>query len=155
MYSIIATPVGNIRIEEQEGKITKIQYTKEESLEPSSPVLKMAAKQLREYFAGQRTEFDLPLNPEGTDFQRKVWHALEEIPYGEVRTYKQIAERIGKPMACRAVGMANNKNPIMIVVPCHRVIGSNGSLIGYAYGIKVKQKLITLEKGNTKYNLIQ
>ncbi|MGB4439469.1 MAG: methylated-DNA--[protein]-cysteine S-methyltransferase, partial [Sedimentibacter sp.] len=106
-----------------------------------------ASNQLNEYLNGIRTAFDLPLNPEGTEFQKKVWTALCEIPYGETRSYKQIAEAAGNSKASRAVGMANNKNPIMIFIPCHRVIGANGSLVGYAGGLDMKEKLLALEKG--------
>ncbi len=145
MYSIIKTPIGNIKIEECNGEIIRIAYSEEAPVTSVNKVLQIAEKQLAEYFAGVRREFDLPLNPKGTEFQHKVWNALKEIPYGETRTYKQIAENIGKPTACRAVGMANNKNPIMIVVPCHRVVGSNGSLTGYAFGVDMKEKLLKLE----------
>jgi len=105
-----------------------------------------AAKQLDEYFAGKRACFDVPLNPHGTAFQRVVWQALCYIPYGETRSYKQIAQIIGNPNACRAVGMANNKNPVWIMIPCHRVIGANGNLTGYGGGLEMKQKLLELEK---------
>lgn len=150
MYSVITTPIGNIKIEEQDEKITGISYTEERPSYADTHVLKEAQKQLNEYFEGRRKIFNLPLNPAGTEFQHKVWSALKEIPYGGIRTYKQIAEQIGNPSACRAVGMANNKNPIMIVVPCHRVIGSNGALTGYASGIDIKEKLLDLEKLNSK-----
>jgi endonuclease-3 related protein len=102
-------------------------------------------KQLIEYFKGERTEFDLKLNPHGTEFQKKVWQALSNIPYGTLCTYKQVAEKIGSPKASRAVGLANNKNPLPIIVPCHRVIGSNKKLVGYAFGLDVKKDLINLE----------
>jgi len=98
-------------------------------------LIKNASEQLYEYFEGKRREFNLPLKLSGTDFQNKVWKALCEIPYGETRSYKQIAERVENPGGSRAVGGANNKNPIMIVVPCHRVVGSNGNLVGYASGL--------------------
>lgn len=110
-------------------------------------IIKEAARQLQEYLDGNRTSFELPLNPQGTEFQKNVWKALCQIPYGETRSYKQVAEAIGNPKAPRAVGMANNKNPIMIIIPCHRVIGSNGSLIGYAGGLHIKERLLALEKG--------
>lgn len=106
----------------------------------------MAAKQLDEYFAGKRKGFDVPICPRGTDFQRSAWAALQKIPYGETRSYKQVAEMLGNPDASRAVGMANNKNPIWIIIPCHRVIGSNGSLVGYAGGTDMKRRLLELEK---------
>ena len=113
-----------------------------------TPLIKCAAKQLEEYFSKKRKKFDLPLNPEGTEFQLKAWEALQCIPYGETRTYGEIAAAIGNPKASRAVGMANNKNPIHIIIPCHRVIGANGSLVGYASGLEIKQMLLELENTN-------
>lgn len=104
-----------------------------------------AATQLREYFDQKRKVFSVKLNPQGTLFQKKVWEALLEIPYGETRSYKEIAKRIGNEKASRAVGMANHNNPIMCIIPCHRVIGSNGSLTGYAGGIMIKERLLGLE----------
>jgi len=105
-----------------------------------------AAQQLEEYFAGKRSRFDVSLHPHGTVFQKSVWKALCDIPYGETRSYKQIAQAVGNPDACRAVGMANNKNPIWIMIPCHRVIGSSGKLIGYGGGLEMKQRLLDIEK---------
>ena len=105
-------------------------------------------KELVEYFNGERKSFDFEYKLVGTDFQIKVWEALCDIPYGENRSYKDIAEAVGSPKAYRAVGMANNKNPITFAVPCHRVIGSNGKLIGYAGGIEMKKKLLDMEKSN-------
>lgn len=110
-----------------------------------SKLLKNAYKQLDEYFKGKRKFFDLPLNPKGTEFQKSVWNALMEIPYGCTYSYKDIAIKIGNEKACRAVGNANNKNPILIFIPCHRVIGSNGKLVGYGGGIELKKKLLELE----------
>jgi methylated-DNA-[protein]-cysteine S-methyltransferase len=104
-----------------------------------------ACHQLDEYFAGERTEFDLPLNPAGTPFQLRVWEALKTIPYGQIRSYGEIAEQIGRPGAARAVGLANGRNPISIVVPCHRVIGASGALTGYGGGLQRKQYLLDLE----------
>ena len=106
----------------------------------------LAAVQLCEYFDGKRKKFDVPLNPIGTPFQELVWKALLKIPYGETRSYKDIADAIGKPKACRAVGMANNKNPIWIIIPCHRAIGADGSLTGYGGGIEMKRRLLELEQ---------
>lgn len=111
-----------------------------------TPLLKRAGTQLLEYLAGERKEFDLPLAFEGTEFQQAVWKALLTIPYGQTRSYGQIAASIGNPRACRAVGMANNRNPIAIFVPCHRVIGANGKLVGYGSGLDIKEKLLNLEK---------
>lgn len=106
----------------------------------------LAAEQLEEYFSGKRTKFTVPLCPAGTPFQQSVWSALREIPYGSLRSYKEVAEHMGRPTASRAVGMANNKNPILIMIPCHRVVGADGSLVGYAAGLPVKQRLLDLEK---------
>lgn len=108
--------------------------------------------QLEEYFCGKRREFDIPLKLNGTEFQKTVWNALLTVPYGKTASYKDIAALIGKPKAARAVGGANNKNPIMIIVPCHRVVGANGSLTGYAYGTDIKQKLLDIEMKNTVDN---
>lgn len=113
------------------------------------PLLRRAAEELGEYLAGRRRDFTLPLDPRGSDFQRQVWQALRSIPYGQTRTYGQIAEQIGRRRAARAVGMANNRNPIAILIPCHRVIGSDGSMTGYAAGIAVKERLLALERRNT------
>lgn len=117
------------------------------------PVLLQAEKQLNEYFAGKRTSFDLPLDFAGTEFQQKVWKALLEIPFGETRTYGQIARQLGNPNAVRAVGAANGRNPISIIAPCHRVIGADGGLTGFAGGLKVKEYLLGMERG-TGNNLI-
>ncbi len=111
-----------------------------------NPIIQETIKQLDEYFSEVRKTFDLPLNPIGTQFQKKVWNELLNISYGKVKTYKDIAIAIGNPNAARAVGNANNKNPIAIIIPCHRVIGSNGNLIGYAGGLDIKQQLLWLEK---------
>jgi len=151
--SVYESPVGPISIAEQDGAITDISFghpAPEEALTLlETPLLKQMREQLEEYFAKKRTVFTLPLVPKGTAFQQSVWNALLDIPYGETRTYGEIARAIGKPAACRAVGLANHNNPIAIVIPCHRVIGANGSLTGYASGLKVKQQLLTLE-GNTR-----
>jgi len=110
------------------------------------PVLREAERQLKEYFAGKRTSFDLPLDFHGTDFQKRVWKALLKIPFGETRSYGQIAHALGKPTAMRAVGAANGKNPISIIAPCHRVIGKDGQLTGFAGGLKAKAHLLALEQ---------
>ena len=115
------------------------------AVQKETPLIAAAAAQLREYFAGARKVFDLPLSPDGTAFQRRVWEKLCEIPYGECRSYGDLAGIIGNPKACRAVGMANHRNPILIVIPCHRVLGKDGSLTGYAAGMKMKQALLELE----------
>ncbi len=148
---IINTKIGKITIIEEDEKIIGIRINEE--LEKNfvlkeTKLLKETANQLQEYFCGTRKKFDVPLNPKGTNFMKKVWTSLTKIPYGEVRTYKQIAENIDNPKASRAVGMANNKNPIPIIIPCHRVIGSNGSLVGYALGLDIKKFLLELENKN-------
>ncbi len=143
------TEIGKIKIEENGGAITKIEFMGQEIQEElgnETELLKETVKQLEEYFRGVRKDFDLPLEPNGTEFQRRVWKSLIEIPYGETRSYSEIAKAIGNEKACRAVGMANNKNPIPIIIPCHRVIGVNGKLVGYAGGLDVKEKLLKLEK---------
>jgi methylated-DNA-[protein]-cysteine S-methyltransferase len=154
------TPVGKIGIKENGSEITEIYFEKAESHGGSpfinhidvelaeTPLLKRAGQQLMEYFDGSRKSFDLPLAPKGTPFQLKVWKALLSIPYGETRSYKDIAIAAGNPKASRAVGMANNRNPIAIIIPCHRVIGSNGKLVGYGGGLSIKEYLLELEKRN-------
>ena len=111
-----------------------------------TPLLRRAYEQLTEYLEQDRRVFDLPLITQGTEFQQKVWRALQCIPYGKTCSYKEIAEKVGNVKACRAVGMANNKNPIAIFIPCHRVIGANGKLVGYAGGLDIKEKLLELER---------
>lgn len=118
-------------------------------LQPNGEMLGEAVAELQEYFAGNRRRFELKLDLQGTPFQVKVWHALSDIPYGETRSYRQIAEAIGFPKAVRAVGGANNRNPLPIVVPCHRVIGSDGTLTGYGGGLSIKEHLLSLERGVT------
>lgn len=142
------TPVGKLCIGAEDGCITHVAWEKiprEYILEETELILQ-CKMQLDEYFSGERTAFDLPLAPKGTDFQKKVWNALREIPYGETRTYGEIAAAIGNPKAARAVGMANNRNPIGIIIPCHRVVGVNGKLVGYAGGVEKKEWLLTLEQ---------
>lgn len=143
--------MGDFYLEEENGFITKIFYLSEKEkyvekeTEEDSPVLKDVSSQLKEYLNGDRTEFTIPLAPTGTTFQKKVWAALQMIPYGQVKTYGQIAKEIGCPGAARAVGMACHNNPIMILIPCHRVVGKGGTLTGFACGISVKQFLLNLE----------
>lgn len=128
-----------------EGRIIKNSETFTDAVTEKTPVLAEAEQQLKEYFAGVRKSFNLPLKPEGTAFFQAVWKELQEIPYGETRSYGDIAKYIGKPTAARAVGMANHHNPIIIVIPCHRVIGANGDLVGYAGGLDTKKRLLSLE----------
>ena len=158
-YYTKQTEIGNVTIVEDRGfivslifgdinygiKTKQVRYNKflKERLTEN---LDSAFEQLEEYLKGERKEFTLPLNPKGTQFQQKVWSALLAIPYGETRSYKDIAAKIGDEKACRAVGMANNKNKIPVFIPCHRVIGSNGDLSGYAGGAELKTKLLELEQ---------
>ena len=153
----IKTPIGIITIKEKNNKIIELQLNsnlvqpiKENEKIKETPLLIETEKQLTEYFNKTRTKFDLPLAPQGTDFMKRVWKELIKIPYGETRTYKQIAQKIGNEKASRAVGMANNKNPIPIIIPCHRVIGANNKLVGYALGLDKKEFLLDLEKSNNK-----
>ncbi len=111
-----------------------------------TPLTLRAAEELREYFSGERTAFTVPLSPRGTPFQLEVWQALRDIPYGRTRTYGEIAKAVGRPGAARAVGMANHDNPLLIFTPCHRVVGKNGSLTGFACGLEVKARLLELER---------
>ncbi len=142
------TKLGNIGIREEYEFITDIYFSNIENEDniKETKLIKECFQQLEEYFVGIRKKFDLPLNPKGTDFQRKVWNELLNIPYGEVKTYKDVAICIGNEKASRAIGMANNKNPIPIIIPCHRVIGANGKLVGYSGGLNIKQKLLDIEK---------
>ncbi|WP_288351273.1 methylated-DNA--[protein]-cysteine S-methyltransferase [uncultured Alistipes sp.] len=148
------TPVGPVTVTATERAVTAVRFGAAGPAVGQAgdlpPVLRQAVEELREYFAGERREFTLPLAPAGTPFQQQVWAALREIPYGATCSYGWIAGRIGRPKACRAVGMANNRNPIAIVVPCHRVVGASGALVGYAAGLEVKEKLLALESMNNE-----
>lgn len=142
------SPLGRIGIAENDDRITHISYFKENLPDGNTKetfLIKKTYIELIQYFEGERKTFDIPLNPTGTEFQKRVWSALMTIPYGETRSYKQIAEIIENPNAQRAVGMANNKNPIPIIIPCHRVIGADKKLVGYAGGLDIKQKLLDIE----------
>ena len=142
------SPVGEVGVAEDEGKIVWVGFGEAEGRRGTSPLLRDAEGQLRAYFAGRLHKFDLPLGLRGTEFQKRVWRALCRIPYGETRSYGEVAAMIGNPKACRAVGMANNRNPVSIIVPCHRVVGSDGSLVGYGGGLGVKKFLLELEGEN-------
>lgn len=147
----INTKIGNMAIIEENNKIIEIAINKKidyKITEKETPLLNETEKQIIEYLEGKRRKFNVPLNPKGTNFMKQVWTILQEIPYGEVTTYGQIAQKLGKPKTARAVGMANHKNPIPIIIPCHRVIGSNGKLIGYALGMDMKKFLLEWEKEN-------
>lgn len=162
---LMLTPIGKLKVVEEENNIIELTLLEKNKLQDlngkmqpveakmtdygngDTALLLMAKKQLDEYFAGKRKIFTLPLKPKGTTFQEKVWKALLDIPYGETRSYKEVAVQAGNGKACRAVGMSNNRNPIMILIPCHRVIGANGAMVGYGAGISVKEYLLNLEQG--------
>lgn len=149
-YFVYESALGPLTIAEKDGALINVgfgEFIRSGEIKEETALIAEAWKQLQEYFEGNRKQFILPLAPEGTAFQQKVWEALQTIPYGEVRTYGQIAAQIGEPKACRAVGMANHNNPVGIIIPCHRVIGVNGKLTGYAGGLDKKEKLLQLEKG--------
>lgn len=155
-YSHLRSPVGPLTVAVSERGLVALEFGDahpsrngraphpvewQESTEKTAPYV----KQLEEYFSGMRREFTLPLDLRGTEFQKRCWQALVEIPYGHTRTYADVARAVGKPRAFRAVGLANNRNPVAIIVPCHRVIGSDGSLTGYGGGLNVKEELLRLE----------
>ena len=149
-YQLLDTPIGTLRLVSKDSKLARVEFQGQhqiqtgEQLETDS-TLDAAAKQLREYFAGRRQYFELSLDPVGTSFQQEVWTSLRAIPFGQVRSYRDIAHEVGRPKAVRAVGAANGRNPIPIIVPCHRVIGSDGSLTGFAGGLEIKKLLLKLE----------
>ncbi len=149
--SLFDTPLGWMGLAEEDGAIIRLYLPNAPTpriMPHETPLLAEGRRQLMEYLAGARSAFDLPLRLQGTDFQRQVWEALRSIPYGETRSYGQLAVALGRPRACRAVGMANHNNPIPILVPCHRVVGANGSLTGYAGGLDLKQRLLELERSS-------
>lgn len=153
-YTRIACPLGPLLLERTDQGLSRIEFLEADHAPVPSQGSTERARgfeaivgQLEQYFAGERRSFDLPVAPLGTPFQRSVWKALTEIPYGETWTYGQLAEAIGRPTAARAVGAANGANPLPIVVPCHRVIGSSGTLTGYRGGIRFKRALLDLERG--------
>ena len=150
----VDSPIGPLRLAGDESALTWIGFTTGKNPQRPEPdwredarPLAAAARQLREYFAGERRVFDLALAPQGTPFQLRVWDELRKIPYGETISYGELARRIGNPKASRAVGLANGANPIAIVIPCHRVIGSNGRLVGFGGGLEMKETLLAFERG--------
>ena len=144
---IVSSPVGPLTLTQEDQALTGLHFGEhpQQGAEGSTPLLEEAARQLEEYFAGQRKEFSLPLAPKGTEFQLRVWQALLQIPYGETCSYGELAAMVGNPKACRAVGGANHRNPLSILIPCHRVVGTKGNLTGYAGGLNVKEFLLKLE----------
>ncbi len=144
-------PIGALGLMDDGQGLSRV-FLREEGAESGipegeTPLTRQAAAELDEYFAGKRTAFTVPLSPHGTDFQQAVWEALRAIPYGRTRTYGEIAVAVGRPRAARAVGMANHDNPLLIFTPCHRVVGKNGALTGFACGLEVKRWLLELESG--------
>jgi methylated-DNA-[protein]-cysteine S-methyltransferase len=154
-YRLLKSPLGNVivagdreglrRLDFQLGRYGPMSIPQEWEEDPSFPLLRRAGEQLTAYFEGRRRTFSLPLAPVGTPFQRRVWMELQRIPYGETLSYSQLARRAGRPRAIRAAGAANGKNPISIVIPCHRVVGKEGSLTGYGGGLETKRALLDLE----------
>lgn len=144
---MLESPVGRLVVAETDGKISRLYLPNHpvDFVSCESALLRNAARQLDEYFAGKRRQFDLPLWFDGTPFQVAIWQKLCQIPYGQTIAYSDLAAAVGRPAACRAAGGANNRNPLPILVPCHRVIGKNGSLVGYGGGLAVKQYLLQLE----------
>ncbi len=145
----VQTPLGTLTLAEWNGALKELRFAPQMEADEKlmqTPLLRHAEEELLEYFAGKRTAFTVPMAPEGTPFQQAVWRILLTIPYGETRTYGEVAKLIGNPKASRAVGMANHRNPLAIFYPCHRVIGAGGKLTGYGGGISVKEFLLTLEK---------
>lgn len=141
----VESPLGPLTLTEENGSIVRLEFAGCGEACAESAVLREARAQLTGYFAGERRAFNLPLAPSGTPFQQAVWQALGEIPYGQTRSYGDIARAVGREKACRAVGMANHRNPIPVIIPCHRVIGADGSLAGYGGGTDIKRFLLRLE----------
>ena len=158
-YRTIDSPIGLLALAGREGVLTNLRMVNQthepnrRDWVPDGRAFPDAVEQLQAYFAGERTDFDLELSLAGSEFQRRVWRALLTIPYGETRSYGQVAEQIGASGAARAVGLANGRNPIAIIVPCHRVIGANGSLTGYGGGLDRKRSLLEMEKNVKSGNL--
>lgn len=153
-YKVMPSPVGQLTLVARNGKLGAVLWETERENRVrlgelheanDSPVLLETERQLAEYFAGTRNRFELELDFDGTDFQKQVWQALLTIPFGQTRSYSQIARQIGNPNAVRAVGAANGRNPISIIAPCHRVVGASGALTGFAGGLEAKRYLLTLE----------
>ena len=143
--------MGKIEIRADESGICALLFRADKDKNDASEMLDRAQRELEEYFAGRRKVFSVPLSIKGTAFQEKVWRALKDIPYGETRSYGDIAGAVGNKNAARAVGMANNKNPLPVFIPCHRVIGAGGKLTGYAGGLEIKQVLLNIEESNRNH----
>lgn len=147
-YRFYPAPIGLLRLEAEDGFLTRIDPVREKEGEGAScPVLDDCARQLDEYFSGKRRSFEIPLNPTGTPYRKRVWAELRRIPYGETVSYRELAERVADARHCRSVARALHFNPLLVVYPCHRVVGQNGSLTGFAAGLPAKALLLELEKG--------
>jgi len=146
----ISTPLGDVLLCADADGLTALCFDAQEAAADEHPLLLLAEAQLQEYFAGRRRRFSVPLSIHGSEFQRQVWRALMQIPYGTTVSYRAIAAAIGNPKACRAVGMANHANSLPIFIPCHRVVGANGRLTGYAGGLEIKRFLLELEQSNAE-----
>lgn len=156
-YEWIESPTGKLLLVADEGGLRLVSFAEgktparvEASWKKGSQLLREAVRQLRGFFAGELQQFDLPLAPDGTQFQQRVWNELQQIPYGETISYGELARRVGNPAASRAVGLANGSNPIAIIIPCHRVIGSNGKLTGYGGGLENKRWLLDFERSQLR-----
>jgi methylated-DNA-[protein]-cysteine S-methyltransferase len=158
-YKEIESPVGKLKLVASSNALVAVLWERERpnrvkldtmTLDPQHPILLETERQLAEYFSGERIQFDLPLQPDGSEFQKKVWQALREIPFGQTRSYLDLAKALGSSKAARAVGAANGKNPLSIIVPCHRVVGADGSLTGFAGGVETKAALLALENRSTE-----
>ena len=145
-----STTVGALTLEGDDRSLTRVGFGTPRSPQGDARAVADAAIQLEQYFAGKRTEFELDVELDGTPFERRVWDEVRAIPYGQTATYAEIARRVGRPGASRAVGRANARNPVAVIVPCHRVVGSDGSLTGYAGGIEMKRALLDLERGQRR-----
>ncbi len=153
--TIISSPFGNIELVEEGGFLKSCARTKaKKKAVKMTPVLKAAAEQLAQYFEGELTEFDIPMDPDGTPFQKKVWETLCKVPYGSMCSYQQLAKKVGSPNAARAVGTANARCQIWIIIPCHRVISASGALGGYGSAPGVKQRLLDLEKRDIPISIL-
>jgi methylated-DNA-[protein]-cysteine S-methyltransferase len=159
VHTVMDSPIGQLTLVAQDGELAGVYMDNHRHMPPietfgerDAAPLRVAIAQLEEYFAGQRTEFDMPLAMGGTPFQRLVWDALRDIPYGETTSYGRLAEQIARPTAIRAVGLANGKNPISIIVPCHRVVGSSGDLTGYGGGLSRKRHLLDFERATDLFS---
>ena len=158
-YKEIESPVGKLKLVASSNALVAVLWKRERpnrvkldtmTLDPQHPILLETERQLAEYFSGERIQFDLPLQPDGSEFQKKVWQALREIPFGQTRSYLDLAKALGSSKAARAIGAANGKNPLSIIVPCHRVVGADGSLTGFAGGVETKAALLALENRSTE-----